>query len=662
MTSASMTLLVFLGYLFVMFIMTLVAGSFLTKPKSFVSEYFLGGRSMASWTLALSFAATCISGGTFAGFPSLIYTHGWVLFLWIGSYMLFPVFTMGLMGKRLNQISHRMSAVTIPDVIRDRYQSTALGIFASFAIIFFLMVNLIAQFKSGGMILDVLMRDAFSYESYVVPLLQSLPILGPAADKVGPGYVFSLILFSIVTIVYTSYGGFRAVVWTDTMQGIVMFIGVVILLPVVLIKAGGLGEVTRKLATMPPATVIGTTPLNNAMEYTAAEGVLNPVYVEHFSGPNAKPTLEVEIVPPESGEGKVVRVHVKADGEGKIRSNAVDVAAAVNVHPAATKLLKAKVYGLSEEAGKGAVSTTPAPKRLVPGESRVYGPSITERGGAFHPLGMALSFFVLWCFSGAGHPGFLVRLMAFKNSRDLRYSIVTVTFYFAIVYIPLVFIFVAARTLIHPADLTGGSDEIMPTVAKSLVHPLLAGLLIAAPFSAVMSTVEAFLLTVSSSFVRDIYQRTFHPNASERAIKVGSYLITVIVGVVVMFLSLDPPPFLQDIVVFSSSGISATFLVATFLGIYWKRMTTTAAWAAMLSGFGIVIAAHLPIILRRFGLPGGGNAIVLFGIDAFVWACLVSLILGVAVSYCSAAPSHEIVRAYFGRRSPAASGQSESKE
>lgn len=334
----------------------------------------------------------------------------------------------------------------------------------------------------------------------------------------------------------------------------------------------------------------------------------------------------------------------------------------INSDAAATKVVRARVHGDSERAGQGPVMTTPAPKRLVPGKERVYGPSLTDRGEPFHPFGMAISFFVLWCFSGAGHPGFLMRLMAFKNSRDLRFSIVTVTFYFALVYVPLVFIFVAARTLIHPADLTGGSDEIMPTLAKSLVHPLLAGLLIAAPFSAVTSTVEAFLLTVSSSVVRDIYQRTIHPDASERAIKVGSYLVTVAIGIIVMFLSLDPPPFLQDIVVFTSSGISATFLVATFLGIYWKRMTTTAAWAAMLSGFGIVVAAHGPILLRRFGLPGGGNAIVPFGIDSFVWACLISLIAGVVVSYVSRRPSEEIVRAYFGRVTMKSVQASQAKE
>ncbi|HAD58425.1 MAG TPA: sodium:solute symporter, partial [Planctomycetaceae bacterium] len=65
--------------------------SHLLKNRAFLSEYFLGSRSLGVWALALTFAATSASGGSFTGFPSLIYTHGWVLALWIGSYMIFPI-------------------------------------------------------------------------------------------------------------------------------------------------------------------------------------------------------------------------------------------------------------------------------------------------------------------------------------------------------------------------------------------------------------------------------------------------------------------------------------------------------------------------------------------------------------------------------------------
>src|SRR5688572_28608424 len=55
------------------------------QRSSFVKGYFLGNRGLGAWAVALT--ATVQSGGTFMGFPSLVYTHGWIVALWIGSYM-----------------------------------------------------------------------------------------------------------------------------------------------------------------------------------------------------------------------------------------------------------------------------------------------------------------------------------------------------------------------------------------------------------------------------------------------------------------------------------------------------------------------------------------------------------------------------------------------
>ncbi len=49
--------------------------------RHFVKECFLGNRQLGAWVLAISFAATAISGGSFMGFPALIYKNGWVMAL-----------------------------------------------------------------------------------------------------------------------------------------------------------------------------------------------------------------------------------------------------------------------------------------------------------------------------------------------------------------------------------------------------------------------------------------------------------------------------------------------------------------------------------------------------------------------------------------------------
>ena len=81
---------------------------------TFLTGFFLGNRGLGAWALALT--ATVQSGGTFMGYPSLIYSHGWIVGLWIASYMLVPLSGFAVLGKRLAQLSHRTGAITVPDL------------------------------------------------------------------------------------------------------------------------------------------------------------------------------------------------------------------------------------------------------------------------------------------------------------------------------------------------------------------------------------------------------------------------------------------------------------------------------------------------------------------------------------------------------------------
>ncbi len=125
------------------------------------------------WAFALTFAATSASGGSFTGFPSKIYTHGWVLALWIGSYMVVPICMMGLIGKRINQVARISGAITVPDVLRDRFQSPAFGLMATALIVFFMAFNLVAQCKAGSLILKTLLEGVDTFQQLALSLLLS---------------------------------------------------------------------------------------------------------------------------------------------------------------------------------------------------------------------------------------------------------------------------------------------------------------------------------------------------------------------------------------------------------------------------------------------------------------------------------------------------------
>ena len=117
--------------------------------------------------------------------------------------------------------------------------------------------NLVAQFNAGSLILRT-MLDGVSAFQQGAAAVSSMVGGWDLLYGVDPQYLLGLLVFGVV-VVYTAYGGFYAVVWTDVMPGVIMVVGVVILLPLALHQVGGLESATREMARMtPPRYGVGT--------------------------------------------------------------------------------------------------------------------------------------------------------------------------------------------------------------------------------------------------------------------------------------------------------------------------------------------------------------------------------------------------------------------
>jgi sodium/pantothenate symporter len=679
--SGSAVLITFLIYIMVVFFIAW-ASNRLLKGKNFLSEYFLGSRGLGVWAFALTLAATSSSGGSFMGFPSKIYTHGWSLGLWIGSYMVVPICVMGILGKRINQVARLSGSITVPDILRDRFRSVAFGLIAVSLIVFFMTFNLVAQFKGGSEILRTLLKpiDAFS------DVASGLPTWFTGLSSQGSEYLLCLLVFGLAVIVYTTYGGFHAVVWTDVMQGIVMVVGVMIMLPLAIYQAGtavqntqpevaakatsSLESVTRRMATMiPPRKGTATFTLVDpeaaddqrvlpsgswifvageadtpgrlfkvAKGYTLAEGSSSlvsedkdgngrldkaqegqPGKGEDLNGNNVLDPEIWEIVDPND----IVQVQKRLEEE-KETDNLTGVFTLSDI------AVNDYAYG-AKPAERGSYVSGPGPHR--------------DNVSGFLPLSLAISFFFMWAISGTGQPSNMVRLMAFKDTPTLRRSIFTVAIYYTLIYFPLVIIFCCARVLIPGME--SEPDRIMPQMAIELTQNIgmgwMAGLLIAAPFAAVMSTVDSFLLMISSALVRDIYQRNLNPKATERKLKQLSYLFTMLVGLGALLGAMNPPEFLQDIIVYTGSGLASCFLAAVVYSLFWPRSNSQGCIAAMLSGFG----AHLSLYLIGFLRGTGFTPYSVWGMDPVVIGLLVSFLVGYLVTISTQPPPTDLVRKYF---------------
>jgi sodium/pantothenate symporter len=499
------------------------------RRGSFVSGYFLGHRSLGVWAMALT--ATVQSGGTFMGFPSLVYSHGWIVALWIASYMVVPVTGFAVMGKRLAQLSRRTGAITLPDLLRQRYDSPAVGLVGSAIIIVFGTFFLVAQFTAGAIVMKIAWPDSGS-----LALADSLAVAGGDID---PQYLVGLAIFAVTVVGYTMVGGFLASVWTDLFQSVLMVIGVVTLFFLAVPAAGGLEDATR------------------------------------------------------------------------------------------TAVAKTSV-------------------------SYATGPGYSPDGRHFLPLTLAISMFFHWVFTGIGSPPSIVRLMASHDTPTLRRSICVLSLYNMLIYLPIIAIAISARAIL--GDLPAGkSDEVIPRLAIVTTSDLpggslVAGLILAAPFGAVMATVSALLVVITSGLVRDLYQKVIRPQAGEREIRRVTYATTLVVGGLAVAAATQRVDYLQSLVVLATSGGGAGFLVPTLMGCYWRRATAAGALAGMVAGAGTVGAL---IIAGLFSPdPGIGprtlfRAYYLFQIEPILWGVLASLVAGVTVSLLTQPPRPSHVARLF---------------
>ena len=93
------------------------------SPSNIVEEYFIGGRSMGGFVLAMTVIASYTSASSFVGGPGVAYSIGlaWVLLAMIQVPTTF--LTLGVLGKRFSIIGRRLGAVTITDFLYARYKT-----------------------------------------------------------------------------------------------------------------------------------------------------------------------------------------------------------------------------------------------------------------------------------------------------------------------------------------------------------------------------------------------------------------------------------------------------------------------------------------------------------------------------------------------------------
>jgi sodium/proline symporter len=203
-------------WVFIAYLAALVALGFIAERYTKGLEGFLlGDRKMGPWMTALSYEATAYSGWLMLGFPGRAFSRGFAA-IWAGlACVVGDSLNWLLVSKRLRNETERLRALTVPEYLERRFATPngySIQLAACVALSLFMLIYLWAQFVAAGKAL----MTALEW-----------------------GYTPAVVISALVIIAYTFQGGYRAVVWTDALQAVMMLVALLVLPLACFVRIGG---------------------------------------------------------------------------------------------------------------------------------------------------------------------------------------------------------------------------------------------------------------------------------------------------------------------------------------------------------------------------------------------------------------------------------------
>ena len=195
---------------------------------------------------------------------------------------------------------------------------------------------------------------------------------------------------------------------------------------------------------------------------------------------------------------------------------------------------------------------------------------------------------IAWGLGYFGQPHILARFMAVENPQKL-----VAARRIAMVWMVLVLFGSVATGLVGIAYFADNPLENPETVfialSQQLFNPWVAGIIIAAVLSAIMSTVDSQLLVSSSVISEDFYRVFVRPQASEKELLMVSRGAVVAIALLAMVIASDRESKVLDLVSYAWAGFGAAFGPVIVFSLFWRSMTAASAIAGMIVGAVTVV-------------------------------------------------------------------------
>jgi solute:Na+ symporter, SSS family len=507
------------------------------KATKSTSDYLVAGRKTHPYIMALSYGATFISTSAIVGFGGAASVFGmgllWltVLNIAVGILIAFVFF-----GRRTRRMGHRLQAHTFPELLGKRFNSRFVQAFSGLIIVTFM------------------------------PLYAAAVLVGAAhyiGTAFGIPYEVAVTVFSLLIAGYVVAGGLKSVMYTDALQGTIMFVGMIVLIIFTYGQLGGVSAAHKSLGELPAQVdeqFKGAVP---DLLAAAPEGSEVGAAVGWFAKNLGELKKTKEMEPAEAATFLEANPDVKA------------TAGLLKKHPV---ILSKMVTGKIGKAGFQGWTRMP-----VPGSNFFY-VLVTS-------IIMGVGIGVL------AQPQLAVRFMTVKSDRELNRAVL-VGGVFILAMTGVAFVVGCLSNVWFARPENGGmvalakagfnTDVVIPEFINSALPGWFGAIFMLTLLSAAMSTLSSQFHAMGTSIGRDFFEKGILGSKEHKS----TILITrvgIILGILAtVLLSFNAPVSIIAPATAIFFGLcAAAFLPMYIGGLYWKRMTKAGAIASLCTGFGV---------------------------------------------------------------------------
>ncbi|WP_172329060.1 sodium:solute symporter [Mangrovicoccus sp. HB161399] len=233
------------------------------KATSSMSEYFLGGRGMGGILSALSYSATTYSAFMMVGLAGLTYKGG-VGALGFEIVYFAGVSLVAIFGPRFWKAGKRYGYVTPSEMLGHRYGSRWVAVAAGITSLVFLIPYSAVQLSGVGYLLSGMTGGAISFSA-------------------------GIIVATVLAIFFSYVAGIRSVMWTDSLQALVMIVASVLVGVLVVSELGGFTGMFGTIAETRPEML--QVPGPGLFSFTTFLGLTLPWFFFSISNPQVSQRL-----------------------------------------------------------------------------------------------------------------------------------------------------------------------------------------------------------------------------------------------------------------------------------------------------------------------------------------------------------------------------------